>query len=65
MTDKIFCHAQTYRATRDSPAELCETEVDDYGMLCSVHDEDDRADELYEQYLESKYEENLDPWGDE
>ena len=55
MTDKIFCHAQTCRATRDSPAEFCETEVEDYGDLCAVHDEDDRADELYEQYLESKY----------
>ena len=51
----ILCHAVTYRATRDTPEELCETEVEDYGDLCAVHDEDDRADELYEQYLESKY----------
>ena len=55
MSEPIYCHAVTYRATRDSPAEYCETEVDDYGDLCAVHDEDDRSDELYEQYLESKY----------
>jgi hypothetical protein len=57
-TDPIYCHAQTYRATRDNPAEFCTNEVEDYGDLCSVHDEDDRSDELYEQYLESKYDEN-------
>ena len=55
MTDSILCHAQTYRATRDTPAEFCETEVEDYGDLCAVHDEDDRADEHYEAWLESKY----------
>ena len=53
--EPIYCPAQTYRTTRDSPAEFCETEVDDYGDLCSIHDEDDRSDELYEAWLESKY----------
>jgi hypothetical protein len=67
MTDEpIYCPAQTYRATRDSPAEFCENEVDDYGDLCSEHDEDDRSDELYEQYLESKYDDEQDtPWGND
>jgi len=54
-TDPIYCPAQTYRATRDSPAEHCENEVEDFGDLCAVHDEDDRSDELYEAWLESKY----------
>ena len=54
-SDPIYCHAVTYRATRETPEEHCENEVDDYGMLCAVHDEDDRSDELYEAWLESKY----------
>jgi hypothetical protein len=49
----IYCPAQTYRATRDTPAEYCETEVSDYGQLCDRHDEDDRSDADYENYLES------------
>jgi len=60
MSEKILCPARTYPATPFEPAEFCETEVDDYGDLCAVHDEDDRSDELYEQYLESKYEETDD-----
>ena len=56
MTGPIYCPAQTYRATRDSPAEYCTNEVADYGDLCPVHDEDDRADELYDAYLDSLYE---------
>ena len=55
MTDRIYCPAQTYRATLDSPAEHCENEVEDYGDLCPEHEEDDRSDELYEAWLESKY----------
>ena len=55
MTEPIFCPAQTYRATRDSPAESCESEVENYGDLCPEHDEDDRSDELYDAWLESKY----------
>jgi hypothetical protein len=35
------------------PAEYCETEVDDYGQLCDRHDEDDRSDADYDNYLES------------
>jgi len=55
MSEKILCPAQTYRGSSLEPSEYCETEVDDYGMLCAVHDEDDRSDELYEAWLESKY----------
>jgi hypothetical protein len=51
----IYCPAQTYRQTRDNPAEYCEEEVADYGDLCSRHDEDDRADEAYDAYKESRY----------
>ena len=56
MSEPILCPAQPYQATRDSPAEFCENEVDDYGDLCPEHEEDDRSDELYEAWLESKYE---------
>ena len=49
----IFCPAQTYPQTRDSPREFCENEVEDYGDLCPKHDEDDRADDAYDNYLES------------
>jgi len=53
--EPIYCPAQTYRATLDSPAEFCENEVEQEGDLCDRHDEDDRADELHEAWLESKY----------
>lgn len=53
MTDPIYCAAQTYRQTRDNPAEYCENEVDQEGDLCARHDEDDRSDEAYDSYLES------------
>lgn len=59
--ETIYCHAQTYAVTRDSPAEYCTEEVADYGDLCAKHEEDDRADELYEAYLEAKYERETDP----
>ena len=55
MSEPILCPARTYPATRDSPAEHCENEVEDYGDLCAVHDEDDRADDLYDAYLDSLY----------
>jgi hypothetical protein len=55
LSEPIYCPAQTYRATRDSPAESCESEVENYGDLCPEHDEDDRSDELYDAWLESKY----------
>ena len=55
MTEKILCPAQTFRATRDTPAEHCENEVEDYGDLCPEHDEDDRSDELHEAWRDSKY----------
>ena len=49
----IFCSAQTYRATRDTPAEYCENEVFEEGELCSEHDAADRADADYDDYLEN------------
>ncbi len=48
-----YCPAQTYAGTRDSPRETCENEVEQEGDLCPVHEEDDRADEAYDNYLES------------
>lgn len=48
-----YCSFQTYAATRLEPSEFCETQVDGYGDLCVRHDEDDRADALYDDYLES------------
>jgi hypothetical protein len=54
-SDPIFCPTQTYRQTRDSPAEYCTEEVADYGDLCPKHEEDDRADEAYDAYKESRY----------
>jgi hypothetical protein len=74
MTDyPIYCPAQTYRDTRDSPAEFCENEVDNEGDLCSDHDAEDRADDDYDRYLDAKAEREADPdyytdyspWGDE
>ena len=55
MTDPIYCPAQTYRQTRDNPAEYCENEVADYGDFCDKHDEDDRADEAYERLRDARY----------
>jgi hypothetical protein len=52
----ILCPAQTYRQTRDEPAEYCETEVEEYGDYCPAHEEDDRSDELYEAWKEARYE---------
>lgn len=54
-SETIYCPAQTHRATRDNPAEFCDTQVAEYGDLCDRHEEDDRSDELYEAYLESKW----------
>lgn len=53
MSDPIFCPAQTYRQTRDSPAEYCENEVEDYGDLCPIHEDEDRSDADFDNYLES------------
>jgi hypothetical protein len=50
--ETIYCPAQTYRQTRDTPAEFCENEVEDYGDLCSEHDAADRADDDYDQWKE-------------
>ena len=51
----IYCHAQTYASTRDSPAEFCTEEVADWGDMCETHDEQDRADAAYEQWKDSRY----------
>jgi hypothetical protein len=51
----IYCPAQTYRQTRDTPAEFCEEEVADYGDFCDKHDEQDRSDADYDNYKESRY----------
>ncbi len=54
MTDQIYCPAQTYARTRDTPAEYCENEVADYGDLCSAHDLDARSEDEYDRYLQTK-----------
>lgn len=51
--DPIYCPAQTYARTRENPAEYCEAEVADYGDFCPKHDEDDRSEADYDNYLES------------
>lgn len=50
----IYCPAQTYRQTRDEPAEFCETEVEDYGDFCPAHDADARMEDDYDRYLQSR-----------
>jgi hypothetical protein len=54
--EEIHCPAQTYRQTRDSPAEYCENEVADYGDLCPEHDYADAgaADDAREHDRESR-----------
>lgn len=53
MADPIYCPAQTHRQTRDNPAEYCDELVSEHGDLCERHDEDDRSDADYDNYLES------------
>ena len=48
-----YCTAQTHRGSRYEPPEFCEEEVENAGDLCARHDEDDRSDADYENYLES------------
>jgi hypothetical protein len=55
MTEPIYCPAVTYKATRDTPRELCENEVEQEGDLCPRHDEDDRADEAYDRERDARY----------
>lgn len=50
----IYCPAQTYRQTRDNPAEWCENEVANEGDLCPAHEEDDRSDDAYERFREDQ-----------
>lgn len=48
------CGALTYRQTRDSPAEYCETEVEHQGEPCAKHEEPD--DNIpYERWKDSRY----------
>jgi hypothetical protein len=54
MSETIFCPAQTYRQTRETPAEYCENEVENYGDLCPAHDDDARMDDDYDRYLEER-----------
>lgn len=49
----IYCPAQTYRQTRDNPAEYCDELVSNYGDYCERHEEADRSDADYDNYLES------------
>ena len=53
--ETIYCPAQTYRQTRDNPAEYCTNEVEDHGDLCSEHEYTDQSDEAYDRYKESNY----------
>ena len=57
MSDQepIYCPARTYPATPFEPAEYCANEVDDYGDLCPVHDEEARAEDDYDRYLDSQF----------
>lgn len=50
----IYCPAQTYRATRETPAEFCENEVFEEGELCAEHDSEARAEDEHDRYLQSK-----------
>ena len=62
MSDEpIYCPAQTFVGNRIEPPEFCDNEVDDHGDLCQIHEEADRADEEYEQYLEDRAERLADP----
>jgi hypothetical protein len=47
MTDPIYCPVQT-------GWEMCESEVENEGDLCPAHDEDDRSDDDYDNYRESR-----------
>ena len=54
----IYCPAQTFAGRYyidPEPPEWCSNEVEQEGDLCDRHNEDDRSDELYEAWLESKY----------
>lgn len=51
----IYCPAMTYPRTPFEPAEFCENEVADWGDLCPTHEEEDRGDEAYENWKESRY----------
>jgi hypothetical protein len=50
----IYCSAQTYRATRETPAEYCENEVPEEGDLCDAHDSGARMEDDYDRYLQMK-----------
>ena len=50
----FYCPAQTYRGSLYEPNEFCETEVEQEGDLCGVHDADARMEDDYDRYLQSK-----------
>lgn len=58
----IYCPAQTYAQTRDSPAEWCEEEVAEEGDHCPAHQEPDDDYDHYDYLQELK--ERQDYWGD-
>jgi len=41
MSDTIYCPAQTYPQTRETPAEYCENEVPEEGDFCPIHEDGD------------------------
>jgi len=51
--EPIYCPAQTYRQTRDQPAEYCDELVSDHGDMCARHDEYDRTDADHDHFKES------------
>lgn len=56
MSEQIYCPAQTYRQTRETPAEFCEELVSAEGELCAQHDytDEDAADDAREHDYESR-----------
>jgi len=58
MSDPIYCNAQTFAGRMyddPEPASYCEVEVEQEGDLCDRHDEDDRADALYDAWRDSQH----------
>jgi hypothetical protein len=60
---EFVCGVQTrgVRYVDPEPAEYCMTEVENEGDLCPRHEDDDRADDDYDRYLDDKAERDADP----
>ena len=60
--EPIYCPAETYPQTRETPRELCENEVENEGDLCPTHEADDGADDDfdYDRYIDEKAERAAD-----